>query len=136
MTASLITLVSRHNGSDALLNDLLKRDQALFGERAITPWTVKTQFREFCDRYQSEKIISSNGELILIKFRILLLDIVSRLLADIISYANEKISGEDILMPKFCINQDVATVRLLINTDGAAVSKSPPPPPYRHGHSF
>ena len=52
---------------------------------------------------------------------------VSRLLADIISYANEKISGEDILMPKFCINEDVATVRLLINTDGAAVSKSPPP---------
>ena len=72
LTASLINLVSKHSDSDALLNDLLKRDQALFGERAITPWTVKTQFREFCDRYQSEKIVCSNGELILIKFRILL----------------------------------------------------------------
>ena len=44
LTASLLTLMSKHNGSDALLNDLLKRGQALFGERAITPWTVKTQF--------------------------------------------------------------------------------------------
>ena len=56
----------------------------------------------------------------------MLLDIVSRLLTDIISYANENISGEDILLPKLCINEDVATVRPLINKDGASVSKSPP----------
>ena len=37
LAASLVALVAKHNGSDALLNDLLKRDQALFGDSALTP---------------------------------------------------------------------------------------------------
>ena len=46
LVASLIALVSKHNASDTLLNDLLKRNQVLFGEGAVSPWFVKKQLNE------------------------------------------------------------------------------------------
>ena len=46
--ASLLAIVSVHNGSDSLLNDLLKRDQLLFGGQTVSPWAVRKQFEEFC----------------------------------------------------------------------------------------
>ena len=55
LAASLISIVSKHNGSDALLNDLLKRDQKLFFNQSIAPWTIKTQFQMLCLRYQHTK---------------------------------------------------------------------------------
>ena len=70
LAASLVALVAKHNGSDALLNDLLKRDQALFDDSALTPWSVKSLFREVCQQYQSSKQVSSNGELILLSYQI------------------------------------------------------------------
>ena len=76
LAASLVALVAKHNGSDALLSDLLKRGQALFGDSALTPWSVRSQFQEVCQQYQSSKKVSPNGELILLNFRSLLMDIV------------------------------------------------------------
>ena len=61
LAASLVALVAKHNGSDALLNDLLKRDQALFGDSALAPWSVRSQFQEVCQQYQSSKKVSPNG---------------------------------------------------------------------------
>ena len=37
LVASLIALVSKHNALDSLLNDLLKRAQAFFGEVDVSP---------------------------------------------------------------------------------------------------
>ena len=38
LIASLLAIVARHNCSDALLFDLIKRDQELFDHQKITPW--------------------------------------------------------------------------------------------------
>ena len=65
--ASLVALVAKHNGSDALLNDLLKRDLAFFGKSALTPWSVKSLFI-VCQQYQSSKQVFLNGKLILLSF--------------------------------------------------------------------
>ena len=55
LAASLISIVSKHSGSDALLNDLLNRDQKLFSNQPIAPWTIKTRFQMLCLRYQHTK---------------------------------------------------------------------------------
>ena len=44
LKASLSAIVSVHNASDALLNDLLKRDQLLFDGRSVSPWAVENHF--------------------------------------------------------------------------------------------
>ena len=66
----------RHNCSDALLFDLIKRDQELFDHQTITPWAVKTKFSEFSSLYREEKITHEKSELIFVIFRQLLVDIV------------------------------------------------------------
>ena len=126
LKASLLAIVSVHNGSDSLLNDLLKRDQLLFGGQTISPWAVKKQFEDFCSLYQSSKQSLNNGELILLNFRPLLIDIVKNTLPEMLKYAEEKDSSRDILMPTFCITeQRRINVRLIVNTDGANVCKTP-----------
>ena len=125
LAASLVALLAKHNGSDALLNDLLKRDQALFGDSALTPWSVRSQFQEVCQQYQSSKKVSPNGELILLNFRSLLMDIVIKSLPDMLLYARSKDVNEDILLPELKITDGKLSIRLLVNTDGAVVSKSP-----------
>ena len=49
--AFFLAIVSIHNGSDSLLNDLLKRDQLLFGGQTVSPWAVRKQFEDFCTLY-------------------------------------------------------------------------------------
>ena len=126
LAASLISIVSKHNGSDALLNDLLKRDQKLFSNQSIAPWTIKTRFQMLCLRYQHKKQTLENGELILLNFRSLLLDIVKTSLEDMMIYAENKCSDEDLVMPTLKISNRRIKLRLILNTDGAVVCKSPP----------
>ena len=126
LAASLISIVSKHNGSDALLNDLLKRDQKLFSNQSIAPWTIKTRFQMLCLRYQHTKQTLENGELILLNFRSLLLDIVKTSLEDMMIYAENKCSDEDLVMPTLKISNRRIKLRLILNTDGAVVCKSPP----------
>ena len=126
LKASLLAIVSVHNGSDSLLNDLLKRDQLLFGGQTVSPWAVRKQIEDFCTLYQSSKQSLDNGELILLNFRPLLIDIVKNALPEMLKYAEEKDSSCDILMPTFCITeQRRIDVRLIVNTDGANVCKTP-----------
>ena len=126
LKASLVAIVSVHNGSDSLLNDLLKRDQLLFGGQTVSPWAVRKQFEDFCTLYQSSKQSFDNGELILLNFRPLLIDIVKNALPEMLKYAEEKDSSRDILMPTFCITEQRGiNVRLIVNTDGANVCKTP-----------
>ena len=61
LAASLLAIVSLHNGSDALLSDLLKRDQLLFAGQTISPWAFRKQFENFCAKYQSSKQSFHNG---------------------------------------------------------------------------
>ena len=118
--------MSVHNGSDSLLNDLLKRDQLLFGGQTVSPWAVRKQFEEFCTLYQSSKQSLNNGELILLNFRPLLIDIIENALPEMLKYAEEKDSSRDILMPTFSITeQRRINVRLIVNSDGANVCKTP-----------
>ena len=79
LKASLLAIVSVHNGSDSLLNDLLKLDQLLFGGQTVSPWAVRKEFEDFCTLYQSSKQFLNNGELILLNFRPLLIEIVKNL---------------------------------------------------------
>ena len=125
LIASLLAIVARHNCSDALLFDLIKRDQELFDHQTITPWAVKTMFSEFFSLYQDEKITLENGELIVVKFRQLLVDIVEEHIDEMLFYAANKTFNEDLHMPEFRIIGNKLTVRLIVNTDGANVSKSP-----------
>ena len=126
LAASLISIVSKHNGSDALLNDLLKRDQKLFSNQSIAPWTIKTRFQMLCLRYQHTKQTLENGELILLNFRSLLLDIVKTSLEDMLIYAENKCSDEDLVMPTLKISNRRIKLRLILKTDGAVKCKSPP----------
>ena len=122
LKASFLAIVSVHNGSDSLL----KRDQLLFGGRTVSSWAVRKQFEDFCTLYQSSKQSLDNGELILLNFRPLLIDIVKNALPEMLMYAEEKDSSRDILMPTFCITeQRQINVRLIVNTDGANVCKTP-----------
>ena len=125
LMASLLAIVSLHNAPDALLNDLLKRDQLIFGGQTVSPWAFKKQFEDFCSKYQSSKQSSENGELILLNFRPLLIDILNDSLPDILNYAVNKPEKQDISMPKFRIAENRISVRLIVNTDGATVSKTP-----------
>ena len=125
LAASLLAIVSLHNGSDALLSDLLKRDQLLFAGQTISPWAFRKQFENFCAKYQSSKQSFHNGELILLSFRPLLLNILRDSLADIFKYAEDKEDGKDILMPKLRIEKQRLKIRLIVNTDGANVCKTP-----------
>ena len=56
LVASLIALVSKHNASDSLLNDLLKRDQAIFGEDAVSPWFVQKQLNVLYSKFISREL--------------------------------------------------------------------------------
>ena len=59
-------------------------------------------------------------------FRPLLVDIVKTSLSEMFEYAEKKLNTRDILMPKFAMNdQREVIVRLTVNTDGAAVCKTP-----------
>ena len=126
LDASLISIFSKHNASDALLNDLLKRDQKLFSNQSIAPWTIKTRLQMLCLRYQHTKQTLENGELILFNFRSLLLDTVKTSLEDMLNYAEKKCSDEDLVMPTLKISNRRIKLRLILNTDGAVVCKSPP----------
>ena len=56
----------------------------------------------------------------------MLIDIVKNALPEMLKYAEEKDSSRDILMPTFCITeQRRINVRLIVNTDGANVCKTP-----------
>ena len=124
--ASFLAIVSLHNAPDALLNDLLKRDQLIFGGQTVSPWAFKKQFEDFYSKYQSSKQSSENlVELILLNFRPLLIDILNDSLPDILDYAANKPQEQDISTPKFCIAENRISVRLIVNTDGATVSKTP-----------
>ena len=95
LKAYLLAIVSAHNGSDSLLNDLLKRDQLLFVGQSVSPWAVRKQFEEFCTLYQSNNQSPNNGELILLNFRPLLIDIVNNALPEMLKYAEEEDSSRD-----------------------------------------
>ena len=116
---------SRH-GSDALLNDLLKRVHNIFSNQSIAPWTIKTQFQMLCLSYQHTKQTLGNCELILLNFRFLLLDIFKTSLEDMLIYAENKCSDEDLDMPTLEISDRRIKLRLILNTDRAVVRKSPP----------
>ena len=124
LMASLLAIVSLHNAPNALLNGLLKRDQLIFGGQTVSPWAFKKQFEDFCSKYQSSKQSSENGELILLNFRPLLIDILNDSLPDILNYAVNKPEMQDISMPKFRIAENRISVRLNVNTDGATASKT------------
>ena len=125
LIASLLAIAARHNCSDALLFGLIKRDQELFDHQTITPLAVKTKFSEFSSLYQDEKITLENGELIVVKFRQLLVDIVEEHIDEMLFYAANKTFNEDLHMPEFRIIGNKLTVRLIVNKNGANVSKSP-----------
>ena len=55
LAASLVAIVSKHNGSDSLLADLLKRDQKIFSNQSLPPYAVKTRMQKLCLQYQNEK---------------------------------------------------------------------------------
>ena len=126
LKAYLLAIVSIHNGSDSLLNDLLKRDQLLFGGQYVSPWAVRKLFEEICTLYQSNNQSPNNGELILLNVRPLLIDIVNNALPEMLKYAEEKGSSRDFLMPTFCITeQRRINVRLIVNTDDVNVCETP-----------
>ena len=58
-------------------------------------------------------------------FRVTLCEIVEQNFSKIVSYAENKISGTDIRLPQLKIDNDFVEIRLVINCDGASVSKSP-----------
>ena len=60
-----------------------------------------------------------------VKFRQLLVDIVEEHIDEMLFYAADKIFNEDLHMPEFRIIGNKLTVRLIVNTDAANVSKSP-----------
>ena len=53
------------------------------------------------------------------------MDIVINSLPDMLLYARSKDVNEDILLPELKITDGKVSIRLLVNTDGAVVSKSP-----------
>ena len=126
LVASLIALVSKHNASDTLLNDLLKRNQVLFGEGAVSPWFVKKQLNDLYSKFISRKLSVDSGEIILIKFRPQLNEIVLNSLSKMLSYSRNKNIAEDIFMPDLQIVDGKIFIRLIVNTDGALVAKSLP----------
>ena len=125
LAASLIALITKYNAPDSLLKDLLKRDQALFGESAISPWAVQTQLQNFSSNYVSRKLIVREGEIILIKFRSLLMEIVVKSINEMLSYSRSRSNTEDIFMPELKVVDGKVSKRLILNTDGALVAKSP-----------
>ena len=126
LVASLIALVSKHNASDSLLNDLLKRDQAIFGEGDVSPWFVQKQLNDLYSKFNSRKLSVDSGEIILIKFRPQLIEIVLNSLSEMLSYSRNKNIAEDIFMPDLQIVDGKILIRLIVNTDGALVAKSHP----------
>ena len=113
LAASLITLVSKHDASDSLLNDLLKRDQFVIGERAVSLWFVQKQLNDLYSKFVSSKLGVHDGEIILIKFRPLFIEIVL-------------MSFSEIFMPHLPRVDGKILIGLIVNTDGALVAKSPP----------
>ena len=126
LVASLIALVSKHNASDSLLNDLLKRDQAIFGEGAVSPWFVQKQLNDLYSKFISRKLSVDRGEIILIKFPPQLIEIVLNSLSEMLSYSRNKNIAEDIFMPDLQIVDGKILIKLIVNIDGALVAKSPP----------
>ena len=125
LAASLLTIVTKHNGSDALLQDLLKRDQQIFSGQTVSGVRVKAKVQEACLSYQKNGKISENGELILVDFFGLLKKLIVKNLSLIIDYAEVQKKDESILMPKLSLDNNELIIRLILNSDGAVVSKSP-----------
>ena len=124
LLASLIALVYKNNASDSLLNDFLKQDQAIFGEGAASPWFVQKQLNDFYSKLFSRKLSVDSGEIILIKFRPQLNEIVLNSLSEMLSYSRNKNIAEYIFMPDQIVDGKIL-IRLIVNTDGALVAKSP-----------
>ena len=80
--------------------------------------------QKLCLQYQNEKNLD-NGELILLNFRSLLLDIVQKSLQKNLNYAEIKTFTSDIHMPALKVSNGGLTIRLIINTDEALVCKLP-----------
>ena len=113
LVASLIALVSKHNASDSLLNDLLNRNQSIFGEGAVSPWFVQKQLNDLYSKFISRKLSVDSVQIILIKFRHQLSEIVLNSLSEMLSYSRNKNIAEDIFMPDLQI------------VDGKILIKSP-----------
>ena len=125
LAASLLSIVAQYNGPDLLLIDLLKRDQALFGSNCVAPRTLLKQLKQEAETLVHSKKIIDEGEIVFLNFRVTLCEIVEQNFSKIVSYAENKISGTDIRLPQLKIDNDFVEIRLVINCDGASVSKSP-----------
>ena len=125
LAASLLTIVSKHNCSDALLHDLLKRDQIIFSGQTLSPYAVKSKLQEVCLRYYENRVVTSNGEVVLVNFYQSIKDIVVNNIRSIFQYAETKEDEKDIMMPKPSIVDNELTIRLILNSDGAVVAKTP-----------
>ena len=126
LAASLLSIVAQHNGSDALLTDLLKRDQFLLGNQTISPWFLKSKMSTQAASYKESHQKLDHGELIFLDFKNLLYAIIEKRLPLMLNYAAERQSSQDLLIPKFEIKENAVRVSLILNADGATVCKSPP----------
>ena len=125
LAASLLTIVSKHNCSDALLHDLLKRNQFIFSGQTLSPYAVKSKLQEVCLRYFENRVVTCNGEVVLVNFYQLIKDIVVNNIRSIFQYAETKEDEKDIMKPKLSIVDKELTIRLILNSDGAVVAKTP-----------
>ena len=122
--ASLLSIVAQHNGSDALLTDLLKRDHSLFGNQINSPWFLESKL-EAAGYKQSHQNLD-HGELIFLCLKTLLYVIIEKGFPLMLNYAEERQSSQDLLIPKFEIKETAIRVSLILNADGATVCKSLP----------
>ena len=126
LALSIMSLVIKHNCSDQMMYELLKRDQIIFNGESLAPWTIKKRLGEFAAQYQCRKELLSNGEQIYLNFSPLLLKIVQNSINGMLRYAELRKTTNDIIMPKLEVIERQVTIRLILNLDGALVSKSPP----------
>ena len=87
LALSIMSLVIKHNCSDQMMYELLKRDQIVFNGESLAPWTIKKKLGEFAAQYQCRKELLSNGEQIYLNFNPLLLKIVQNSINGMLRYA-------------------------------------------------
>ena len=119
LAASLVAIVSKHNGSDAFLSE------ALF-KPVIGTMVYQISFQRFISKVSKQEKNCRKWWTFFLKFRSLLVDIAKTSLQEMLTFVKNKPPNCDIRIPSLTLVKDRIILRLILNTDGANVSKSPP----------
>ncbi len=127
VSLSALALVCRHNGSDELLKDIVKRDKLLLSlpNAVQSPYGLMQIVKSACSKVSVTEEPNSEGILYCLDFVALLKQTVVENFEAMVEYSKSRRENSDLKLHQFFpVDDSKVTVKLILNTDGAQLIKS------------